>query len=424
MADTRWSTSIDPTDRLVIPHMSTPFPKSSPKSLTIALAHDWLVARRGGELVLDAIAAHLLNSGHRITTIYTMFDSGDPITPAIDAIERTTSSLNRLPKPLRRWLLPRYPKAVEQLTRSLHADHQKRPIDLLISTSSAAIKALAPPDGVPHLCYCHAPARYLWSQADQYTTQPGIKSKLRAMGLDHFGDRLRNWDQRTASNVTQFIANSHFIANQIRDTYQRDAVVIHPPVRTDYFTPPPNKTNDSSSRNNRLLYVGAIEPYKRVDLAIEAALLLDRPIDIAGSGSHLSTLKRIYKNNPLIRFHGHANDPQVLAFFRTNQVLLQPQIEDFGITAVEAQSCGLPVVARRAGGSLDSIIESKTGAFFDHPDSTELADAIDRFTEGSYTADNCRSNSLRFSYEAFTTKLDAAINSTLDETPPNQSTGN
>lgn len=391
---------------------SPPKPPSPTGSLTIALAHDWLVARRGGELVLDAIAAHLLNSGHRITTIYTMFDSGDPITPAIDAIGRTTSSLNRLPKPFRRWLLPRYPKAVEQLTRSLHADHQSRPIDLLISTSSAAIKALNPPQGVPHLCYCHAPARYLWSQADQYTTQPGLKSKLRAAGLDHFGDRLRDWDRRTATHVTQFIANSHFIANQIRDTYERDAVVIHPPVRTDYFTPPNDPPNDHTPRNNRLLYVGAIEPYKRVDLAIEAALLLEQPIDIAGSGSHLSTLKRIYKNNPHITFHGHANDPQVLAFFRTNQVLLQPQIEDFGITAVEAQSCGLPVVARRAGGSLDSVIESKTGTFFDHPDPTELADAIDRVPQASDTPTNCRSNALRFSYEAFTTKLDAVINAT------------
>lgn len=377
---------------------------SSP-NLSIALAHDWLVARRGGELVLDAITAHLLNADHRITNLYTMFDSGEPITPAIDAISRTTSSLNKLPKPLRRWLLPRYPKAVDQLTGRLAADHEKQPIDLLISTSSAAIKALAPPEGVPHICYCHAPARYLWSQADQYTTQPGLKSKLRGAGLDHFGDRLRDWDKRTASSVTQFIANSHFIANQIRDTYGRDAVVIHPPVRTDYFTPPSNDT----PRNDRLLYVGAIEPYKRVDLAIEAALLLGLPIDIVGTGSHEAKLRKTYSDSPQITFHGFTPDEQVLAFFRTNRALIQPQVEDFGITAVEAQACGCPVVARRAGGALDSVIEFKTGTMFDSTDPKELAHAIERLPTGENTAQTCRANALRFSYEAFSCKLDAVI---------------
>ncbi|MBL4810497.1 MAG: glycosyltransferase, partial [Phycisphaerales bacterium] len=312
---------------------------------------------------------------------------------------------------LRRWLLPRYPKAVEELSRKLAARHELQPIDLLISTSSAAIKALVPPKGTPHICYCHAPARYLWSQTDQYTTQPGLKSKLRAAGLDHFGDRLRQWDKQTADTVTQFIANSHFIANQIRSTYDRDAVVIHPPVRTDYFTPP----NDDSIRNNRLLYIGAIEPYKRVDLAIEAALLLGQPLDIAGDGSHLALLKKTYKNNPQITFHGHANDPQVRTFFRTNHALLQPQIEDFGITAVESQACGLPVIARRAGGALDSIIESKTGTLFDHPNPKELAAAIEKLPTTPDTPSNCRTNALRFSYEAFTTKLDAVIAASLSQ---------
>ncbi len=381
----------------------------SDSTTSIALAHDWLVARRGGELVLDAITTHLLNTNRRVAHLYTMFDSGTPITPAIDAIPRTTSSLNRLPKPLRRWLLPRYPKAVEELSRKLAAHHQYRPMDLLISTSSAAIKALVPPttetQSIPHICYCHAPARYLWSQTDQYTTQPGLKSRLRAAGLDHFGDALREWDKRTADTVTQFIANSHFIANQIRTIYERDAVVIHPPVRTDYFTP----ADHSQSRTNRLLYVGAVEPYKRVDLAIEASLLTDLPIDIVGTGSQLASLQKKHQSSASVRFHGHATDDQVRAYFRTSMALIQPQVEDFGITAVEAQSCGCPVVARRAGGALDSIIESKTGTLFDHPDPKELADAIDKIPDHESTAETCRANALRFSYEAFSTKLDAVI---------------
>tara|TARA_R110002096_G_scaffold344921_2_gene537877 strand:+ start:135447 stop:136619 length:1173 start_codon:yes stop_codon:yes gene_type:complete len=390
--------------------MTPPEPNSN-RNLTVALAHDWLVARRGGELVLDAIASHLLNNGTRISQLYTMFDSDQPITPAIDSITRTTSGLNRFPAPLRRWLLPRYPLAVEQLSRRLVSDHRSRPIDLLISTSSAAIKALAPPESIPHICYCHAPARYLWSQTDQYTTQPGIKSKLRAAGLDRFGDSLRDWDLRTASNVTQFIANSHFIASEIKKTYNRDAVVIHPPVRTDYFTPP---SDPDAPRTNELLFVGAIEPYKRVDLAIDAAILLDRPINIVGTGSHASALMKTYKNKPKVKFHGHIPDAQVLELFRTSAALIQPQVEDFGITAVEAQACGLPVVARRAGGGLDSVIETKTGTFFDQPDATEVARAFDRLPTHEGIARDCRINALRFSYESFWAKLDAVIASVLN----------
>lgn len=387
--------------------MSTPDSKNPPP--TIALAHDWLVARRGGELVLDAMTTHLLNTDHTLANLYTMFDSGMPITPAIDALTKRTSSLNHLPKPLRRWLLPRYPKAVEQLSKQLANDHRDRPIDLLISTSSAAIKALTPPPSIPHICYCHAPARYLWSQTDQYTTQPGLKSKLRAYGLDHFGDRLRDWDQRTESSVTQFIANSHFIAQQIKQTYNRDAVVIHPPVRTNDFTP-----DDTITRTDHLLYVGALEPYKRVDLAIEAALLLNSPITILGSGSQLQSLKNTYKNNPAVTFHGFVPDAQILHHFRTSAALIQPQIEDFGITAVEAQACGLPVVARRAGGALDTIIESKTGTLFDLPTPQDLAAAIERLPVSGSLSQNCRANALRFSYEIFNLKIDAVIRSALE----------
>ncbi|MGJ8636516.1 MAG: glycosyltransferase [Phycisphaerales bacterium] len=379
-----------------------------PNTPTIALAHDWLVARRGGELVLDALTTHLLNTDHSISNLYTMFDSGTPITPAIDALTKRTSSLNHLPKPLRRWLLPRYPKAVEQLSQKLAADHATKPIDLLISTSSAAIKALTPPPSIPHICYCHAPARYLWSQTDQYTTQPGLKSKLRAFGLDHFGDRLRDWDQRTAYSVTQFIANSHFIAQQIKHTYGRDALVIHPPVRTDIFTP-----DDSISRTDHLLYVGALEPYKRVDLAIEAALLLGRPITILGSGSQLPSLKNTYKNNPKVTFQGFVPDADIVHHFRSSATLIQPQVEDFGITAVEAQATGLPVVARRAGGALDTIIETKTGTLFDLPTPQDLAAAIERLPSVGTLSQNCRANALRFSYEVFNQKIDAVIRSAL-----------
>ena len=392
---------LDPTDR----SDSTPPPSPSPQRPRIALAHDWLVARRGGELVLDQITTHLLSTHHTLTRCYTMFSAGRPITPAIDALPLTTSSLNLLPSPLRRWLLPAYPQAVAELSKRLAHDHQRAPIDLLISTSSSAIKGITPPPGVPHLCYCHTPARYLWARRDDYTHGHTLKDRLRAAGLAHFGDSLREWDQRTASHVTQFIANSTHIANQIRDTYHRDAVVIHPPVRTDLFTPDP-----TVQRTNRALVVSALEPYKRIDLAIRACTLANVPLDIIGTGSALSALKKQARNNPDITFHHHTDDQTLLSFMRAARVLLHPQIEDFGITALEAQSCNTPVVARRAGGALDTVIDTKTGSFFDDPTPEDLASAIDRAPEPN---PHCRTNALRFSPSAFNAKLSAVIDSML-----------
>lgn len=347
-------------------------------------------------MVLDAIASLLQTHNHTITRIYTMFDNGSPLSPALDALPRTVSSLNNRPESMRRWLLPFYPRAVEQLGAQLAQDHEDEPIDLLISTSSSAIKSMQPPPGVPHLCYCHAPARYLWSQSSNYTS-PDLNGRLRALGLSLFSHRLRAWDQRTASNVTRFIANSNHTANEIRRCYQRDSIVVHPPVRADFFTPDPSVT-----RGEHLLLVSALEPYKRVDLAIDAAIRLDRKLILVGSGSHESVLRAHAKNNPLISFLGKVSDAQLRDQYRRARAFLFPQVEDFGITAVESQSCGTPVIAQRAGGALDSIIDESTGCFFDVPTPEALADAIRRCPQpDAETEGPCRNNALRFSRAAF-----------------------
>jgi glycosyltransferase involved in cell wall biosynthesis len=379
-------------------------PISSDRPLRVALAHDWLVGYRGGEMVLDAIADVLLAHGHAITRIYTMFDNGSPLTPTLDAIPRTASSLNNHPQSLRRWLLPRYPRAVKQLSQHLQRDHATEPIDLLISTSSSAIKAIQPPPGVPHICYCHAPARYLWSQTSNYASSD-LKGRLRSVGLSCFTPRLRAWDQRTAANVTQFIANSTHTANEINRCYQRESSVIHPPVRTDFFTP-----DQSIERTDHLLLVSALEPYKRVDLAIDAAISLARKLIIVGSGSHEHALRAHAKSNQLITFTGKVSDEQLRDHYRRARAFLFPQIEDFGITAVEAQSCGTPVVAQRAGGALDSVIDNSTGTLFDNPTPESLAHAIDQCPPpDSGDAGACRSNALQFARSPFETKLLALL---------------
>ena len=386
--------------------------------LNIALAHDWLVGRRGGELVLDAIIHTLLKDQHSISKLYSMFDDASPVTDAIDNLPKSISKLNNLPASLRRWQLFRYPNAVKYLSTQLAKDHQANPIDLIISTHSAAIKAITPSSvSIPHLCYCHTPARYLWSQRSAYSSRT-LKGSLRALGLRAATPTLRKWDFAAADSVTHFIANSTHTQAQIQEHYCRDSAVIHPPVRTDFFAPP----DPSSKRTDALLLVSALEPYKRVDLAIEAAAIANRELLIVGSGSHENHLRKHAQrtraklgSKSLIRFLGHLTDDQLLAQYQSANAFLFPQIEDFGITAVEAQASGCPVIARRAGGALDTVIDNpnnQTGIFFNEPTPESIADAITNIPTHKDTAEHCRNNALRFSESVFSEKLRELINQT------------
>lgn len=397
---------IDP--QTISPAQANPTAPPAGPARRIALAHDWLVGFRGGEMVLDAIARCLQEDGHTITRIYTMFDSGIPLSPTLDAFPRTPSNLNRYPPAIRRWLLMRYPSATRQLTRALHADHAREPIDLLISSHSAAIKAIRPPPGIPHLCYCHTPARYLWSQQHQYGSGD-LKGRLRAIGLRSSAPSLRRWDRRTAAAVTDFIANSNHTAAEIRRCYDRQSTVVHPPVRTDFFTPDPGVR-----RGEELLLVSALEPYKRVDLAIDAANRLRCPLTIVGTGSHEPVLRRHAAGSNRIRLVGRVSDEQLRNHYRTARAFLFPQIEDFGITAVEAQACGCPVVARAGGGARDSIIENQTGIFFREPNTEAIARAIQNCPSAPTCASACRENALRFSADRFAKHMREQIRAVLN----------
>lgn len=370
---------------------------------------------RGGERVLEAIV-RLCDGRFEIAGLFTMFDDGRPLSPAIDAVPKFTSHLSRLPGAMRRWLLPMYPAAVSQLSRQLATEHARKPIDLVISTSSAAIKGLRPPGGVPHICYCHSPARYLWSQAEQYARGKG--GTLRTIGLRVFGGALRAWDRRTADHVTVFVANSTHIQQEIRRCYGRVATVVHPPVRTEYFTPWEARS-PPQVRDNCWLYVGALEPYKRVDLVLRTASLANSHLAIVGGGSQESALRelaeRVQTRDAKIQLIGRASDEELRSRLRHDRVLVFPQIEDFGIVAVEAQACGMPVVAFRAGGALDSVIENQTGVFFDKHTPEAIVDAVRRCLELGDTTDACRANAERFSEACFERAMLRVIDDAMSE---------
>jgi glycosyltransferase involved in cell wall biosynthesis len=377
---------------------------SGSRPARVALAHDWLCGYRGGECVLNSLA-DLISHAHEPAGMYVMFDDRRPLTPAIDSWSKVRSRLSLIPGAnggLRRWLLPAYPAAVADLSRRLGRSHQEKPIDLLLSTSSAAVKGLRPPAGVPHVCYCHAPARYVWSQSDQYA------GGLRGLGLGALGPWFRRWDLESAKNVTQFVANSRHIASEIGRCFGREAIVVHPPARTEFFTLPP----DACGRANFWLLVGALEPYKRVDLAIEAANRAGHELWIVGEGSMREKLETLAGKT--VHFLGRVDDHELRGLYQRARLLLFPQIEDFGIVAVEAQACGLPVVARRAGGALDSVIEGETGCFFDEPTAESLLEAVGRAPNPSAAFDACRRNAERFADARFKREMAAVVSGALD----------
>ncbi len=347
----------------------------------IALAHDWLVGLRGGERVLDRLA-RLFGP----TNLYTLVNDGRSLTEAISACRVVTSPLQRFPGAAARWrryYLPLMPWAVGRL--------QVGPCDLLISTSSAVMKSIKPPPGTPHLCYCHSPARYIWGQTAAYAAGSG--GRLRSLGLRAVRRPFQRWDRASSDRVTKFLANSIHTARRVSLCYGREADVVYPPVRTKWFT-----TDPSVAREDWLAVVAALEPYKRTELAIQAANRTGIKLKIAGHGSQFEALRGLA--GPTVEMLGRVDDRTLRDVYRRARALVFCQAEDFGLTAVEAQASGCPVIAYAAGGALESVTPL-TGVFFGEQTVEALIDAVAALDRMEIDPAACRRNAERFSEDNF-----------------------
>ena len=358
---------------------------STAPAMRVALVHDWLTGRRGGELVLAQLVRLFPGS-----EIFTLLQVPGSVGPDVESRPVHTSPLQRVPGIEHRYraLLPLMPAAMRFL--------DLRGFDLVISSSHCVAKGARVPPGIPHLAYVHSPMRYMWDQFDTYFG-PGRASLPVRLAAAASRPALQAWDRRTAADPDALVANSHHVARRIAQFWGREADVIHPPVDLARFGMEPPAPG---GRGGYFLWLGALAPYKRVDLAVEAFRRTGDVLWIAGDGQDARLLRAGLPPN--VRWLGKVPDADVPELYRGARALIFPGEEDFGIAPLEALASGRPVIALARGGALETLTP-ETGLLFDTPEPEALVDAVRQFEsfERSFEPARARARAELFSEERF-----------------------
>ncbi len=362
--------------------------------LKIALVHDWLTGMRGGEKVLEVLCELFPDA-----TLFTLLHNKGSVSPAIESMKIRTSIIQHLPKSVSRYqyYLPLMPFAIERFDMSEY--------DVIISSSHAVAKGVKVRRDALHICYCHTPMRYIWDQYDNYfgKTQSGLATRT-AMSL--FRRYLQKWDVKSSSRVNYFIANSKNVQERILRIYNRESDVIYPPVDTSRF-------KISQNEGEYFLIVSALVPYKRIDIAVAAFNEIGERLVVVGVGSELEKLKKIAKPN--IEFLGWASDDQIAEYYAGCRALIFPGEEDFGIVPLEAMASGKPVIAFAKGGTLETVVENRTGMFFSDQSKESLVNTVKGFDLKKFDPNEIQLHALEFDRTIFKEKLKAYIESLADK---------
>ena len=363
----------------------------------VAIVHDWLTGMRGGEKVLEAICELYPEA-----TVYTLVRVPGSVSPSLERRRIHTSATQWLPSAGRhyRQLLPLFPTMVELF--DLDA------CDLVISSSHCAVKSVVPAGRATHVCYCHSPMRYAWDQFNAYFG-PDQVGTLKSRLLRPVMAGLARWDAATAGRVDRFLANSQYVAGRIRRYYNRGSTVVYPPVDIEFYRP-----DHTEPPGSGFLVVSALVPYKRVDVAIEACRAVGAPLTIVGRGPEDARLRQMA--GPDVTFLGWRSDEEIRDLYGRAAAVLLPGVEDFGMVPVEAQACGAPVVALRAGGACETIVDGVTGVLVDASGGRpieEFAEGLDRLRRLRLDRAAIRANAERFSRQRFMIDFQAAVAAAL-----------
>ena len=354
----------------------------------IALVVSWLNQYGGAERVLETI-----QSLYPHAPVFTSIYSPGAMPNSYRQWDIHSSILARLPIPPKyqqRFFLPLYPFAFE----SFNLDEY----DPILSITSAFAHGVRVPRGARHICYCLTPARFLWNYSD-YVEREQIPAPARAF-LSLLIPFLRDWDRRASTLVTEFIAISQTVQARILQHYGRESTIIHPPVDVERF-------QVSQTRGEFFLILSRLVPYKRIDLAVEAFNQLGLPLVIAGDGRDRARLEMLAKPN--VKFLGRVSDGEQVDLFARCRAFIFPGEEDFGITPLEANACGKPVIAYAAGGALETIVEGVTGEFFNAPSVESMSQTVSKFDDGKFDPLTLRQHAEKFGVNVFKQKLQAVV---------------
>ncbi|HFK3783599.1 TPA: glycosyltransferase family 4 protein [Klebsiella oxytoca] len=367
------------------------------KNMNVGIIGDWFVTFAGSEKVVAEFIEIYPEA-----TIYSVVDFlSEDDKNKFKNKKINTTFIQKLPRAQRKYqqYLPLMPLAIEQLDVSAH--------DVILSSSHAVAKGvLTGPDQL-HISYVHSPIRYAWDLQHQYLRESGLNRGLKGILAKWILHKIRLWDVRTANGVDFFVANSKFIARRIKKVYGRDADVIYPPVDVDRF-------KLKTSKESFFLTASRLVPYKRIDLIVEAfSKMPDKKLVVIGDGPEMSKIKKLARSN--IEIMGYQSNEIMEEFMMNAKAFVFAAEEDFGITPVEAQACGTPVIAYGKGGVLETIKpygeDEPTGVFFNEQKVDSIISAINRFESIAHFISpiNCRKNAEKFSVSRFRLEIEKYV---------------
>ncbi|MEY2987435.1 MAG: hypothetical protein RJB13_956 [Pseudomonadota bacterium] len=359
--------------------------KQYTRNLRVAVIHDWVFVRRGGERVLEQILNLFPHAD-----LFCLLGKPEQILKTQNKHKVATSFLNQLPgvEKYYKILLPYFPVAIESFNLSEY--------DLVISSSSCAAKGVIPPPKSKHICYIHSPMRYAWDQEHNYFSKPVSLFSPKEIIRRKILNKLRIWDVTSTARTDLLIANSHFVARRCELYYRRSAHVVHPSVELERFLNFP-----THAREDRVLLFGAWVPYKKMYEAVETCVRLGIAVTAAGQGSDLDRVAQNFSKNPLVKIEKNPTDEKVAFFYATHKALLFPALEDFGIVPLEAMASGCWVVAPQQGGTGETVINGKTGSLFELGDTNSLENALRKALERDVDAAQLRLHARSYSHEHF-----------------------
>ena len=363
-------------------------------NLRVALIHDYLTQYGGAERVL-AVLQRLFPDADTFTTLY----DANAVLPGIQRERIQESNLGLIPwfRQNHRAALPLFPLAMRDLSRRLNG------YDLVIADSSAWAHQIAPKSDKRLVVYCHSPARFLYGDAD-YLAATGIKG-IGARAA-HLALTPYRWlDRRAYRRANVVLANSQLVANRLRDRLGIDSTVLHPPIAVHEYSP-----DELTRPEDWYLVVSRLVPHKRVDLVVQTATAHDLPVKIIGIGRDTDRLRRMA--GPTVEFLGFQTRQQVIDHYQRCRAFILPGVEDFGMTAVEAQASGRPVIAINRGGARETVVDGVTGVLFDDAQPESLFAAMRRLDSIAINSEDCVRNAGRFDESVFCAGILRAVAAT------------